>query len=339
MTDLLLPSAKKLEEKATCFQHFLITRINIDWNISRPLNNRNDLNFLSYRFKIFEQTCYPSINAQTNKNFIWLLLLDAEIPSQFKERVENYSSNPAIKPVFITNQATCLEKLRKAINTHLLESTRYIITTNLDSDDAITDDFMDTVQSQFREQNFEFINFPFGYLYRFENQKLYLREWLKSPVYTLIEKSSIYDTVLKYSHDQITKYNIRQVFTKPMWLMTAHGKNVRTRFDEAAAWQPLFKVGNSFHVKIDFPQQTLLMVFREMLYEIKQIITSTSEVNTIKVKLRKIINILFPVLISLNRKIQYYDWNTASIRHHFRLINLNLKMSLNTIKYDHQKRS
>lgn len=305
MSELPLPSPSNLEKKANCFQHFLITRINIDWNISRPIHNRNDKNFLSYRFELFEKTCFPSVNAQTNKNFIWLLLLDAEIPSLFKEQLENYSSNPTIKTVFITNKATCLETLREAINTHLLDSTKYIITTNLDSDDAISDNFIATVQSKFREQNFEFINFPFGYLYRFENQKLYLREWLNSPIYTLVEKkSSIYDTVLKYSHDQIANYNIQQVCTKPMWLMTAHGKNVRTRFDEAAAWQPLDRVGNSFNVKIDFPQQTSLMVLREMFHEIWRIVTSKREVDTLKVKVRKIINIFFPSLTILIRKIK-----------------------------------
>lgn len=321
MSKILLLSPKDLEKKANCFQHFLITRINIDWNISRPINNRNDLNFLNYRFKIFEQTCYPSVNAQTNKNFIWLLLLDAEIPSQFKELVENYSSNPAINPVFITNQTTCLETLRESINAHLLDSTQYIITTNLDSDDAISDDFIATIQSQFREQSFEFINFPFGYLYRFENQKLYLREWLKSPVYTLVEKKyNIYDTVLKYSHDQITKYNIKQVFTKPMWLMTAHGKNVTTRFDEAAAWQPLYRVGDQFNVKIDFPQQNLLIALKEMFYEISQTVTSKNEVNTAKVKVRKIINLFFPSFIIGMRKIKNIDGNIASIRKKFRYI-------------------
>ena len=54
------------------FQHFLVTRINVDWNISKPRSQeeRNSTDFLSYRLDLFEKICYPSVNAQINKNFI-----------------------------------------------------------------------------------------------------------------------------------------------------------------------------------------------------------------------------------------------------------------------------
>ncbi|MDJ0632693.1 MAG: glycosyltransferase [Xenococcaceae cyanobacterium MO_188.B29] len=289
------------------FQHFLLTRINIDWNISksRSKEERNSIDFLNYRFNIFEKTCYPSVNAQINKNFIWLILCDSNLPNEFREKIANYHFEVKILPVYISSKESFLNILKEKIVENILENTTHIITTNLDSDDVISKDFISITQHQFRGQYFEFINFPFGYLYLLNEQKLFLREWLTSPFYSLIEKYENFETVLKYSHAQIPKDKTRQIITIPMWLMTAHEQNVRTRFDVSAAWQPFYRLGSNFCTDISFPEENFLATLREFFTAIIQILSSKRNWDTPKVKSRKILNILFPSLIRLTRKLNY----------------------------------
>jgi hypothetical protein len=269
------------------FQHFLITRINIDWHISKPKTReeRNDPDFLKHRLDIFEKICYPSVKAQINKNFIWLLLVDSDLPDLFRKRIEKYSLSTKIIPVYITDKETCLDSLKQVIKENFSLSNQYLITTNLDSDDAIAEDFILTIQEQFKNQNFEFINFPFGYLYRFQDKTLYLREWLTAPCHTLIETFEDWKTVLTYPHATITQYKVSQIFMKPMWLMTSHGKNVRTSYDVSAAWQPLNRLDNSFKIKLEIPQQHILTTYKEMFSNVLKVINSKKSWDIFKVKL------------------------------------------------------
>jgi hypothetical protein len=289
------------------FQHFLVTRMNVDWDVTklRSQQERNSFEFLDHRFNIFEKTCYPAIQAQTNRNFIWLILFDAELPVAFRERFASYTSDLKILPVYIHSKASFLETLKAAISEHLLPTTDHIITTNIDSDDILSKKFVAATQQQFRGQDFEFVNFPFGYLYRFQDQRLYLREWLTSACHTLIEKRSNFQTALTCAHNQVLSHQTRQVITQPLWLMTVHRENVRTQFDVSAAWQPLSRMGDDFCSKIDFPQQSWLETLAQIPTETLKIITSRREWDTPKVKARKITNVLLPQLIRGVRKLRY----------------------------------
>jgi len=289
------------------YQHFLITRMNVDWDVSklRSPQERNSFEFLNHRFNIFEKTCYPAVNAQTNANFIWLILLDAGLPEEFRERLANYTSSLKIIPVCITSKEAFLATLKDAIAGHLLPSTDYLITTNIDSDDILSRNFVTATQQQFKKQDFEFINFPFGYLYRFQEQKLYLREWLTSSCHTLIEQRQNFQTALTYPHHKVISSKTRQVITQPIWLMTVHGENVRTQFDVSAAWQPLTRLGDNFCSNIDFPKQRWVETLREMSVEVLSVISSQRDWDNPKVKARKIMNILFPPLIRGMRKLRY----------------------------------
>ncbi|HHP7229787.1 MAG TPA: glycosyltransferase [Xenococcaceae cyanobacterium] len=254
------------------FQYFLLTRINVDGWFNRPRTKeeRNTKDFLDHRFSIFEKTCYPSVQSQTKTNFIWLVLCDDMLPEAYRQRLETYNSIVKIIPIYITSKDTLLETVYQVIISNFTNTTKYLITTNLDSDDIIAKNFIATVLQKFNQQSFEFINFPFGYLYNLNTRVLFLREWHTASCHTLIEKiqkNNKFDTALKYSHIDINKYNLRQVIMKPMWLMTVHGKNDRTAFDVNAAWQPIFRLEERFMDNIDYPQMSFCMILRGCLLQ------------------------------------------------------------------------
>jgi hypothetical protein len=267
---------------------------------------------LNYRLDLFEKTCYPSIESQTQKNFIWLILSDAQLPSIFRERIKNYRSNVKIIPVYISGKENFLNELKEAISENILETTTHIITTSLDSDDVVSKRFISVIQNQFREQDAEFINLPFGYLYQLTEKKVFLREWLTAPCYTLIENRQNFETVLKCSHEQILNYKVHHVFTTPTWLMTAHNMNVRTKFDVAAAWQPLNRVSDEFCMNLELPEKSVLEASKEFSSEVLNVLFSKQGWDTPKVKSRKIINIFSPFLVRLARKVQYRQKQSPS---------------------------
>ncbi|NJN92005.1 MAG: hypothetical protein HC878_17660, partial [Leptolyngbyaceae cyanobacterium SL_5_14] len=90
---------------------------------------------------LFEQICLPSVKAQNNKDFVWLMLLDAALPAQFKEKVEKYRSIVQLVPIYIESRETLLDSVRRVVKEHTDGECSYLITTSLDSDDAISKDF------------------------------------------------------------------------------------------------------------------------------------------------------------------------------------------------------
>ena len=84
------------------FKHFVITRFNLP--IFPTRNNGEkvkncDVDFLNKRLDIFEKYCMPSLKNQTNQDFIWFVMFDANTPDVIKGRlshIENGMNNMSI---------------------------------------------------------------------------------------------------------------------------------------------------------------------------------------------------------------------------------------------------
>jgi Putative rhamnosyl transferase len=242
------------------FQHFIITAFNVDFGLKsreKILSN----SYLSQRFDIFKTICFPSVFNQINHNFKWLVFFDSETPKPFKEEIyllEKKLTNfiPVfVKPV-INPGVFWQEIIEQYIDVDINTDTKpkYIITTNLDNDDAISKDFIEIIQKQFHQQEFEFLNFPYGYMLR-ENG-LFLREFLSSPFISLIEKSDNPLTCKNISHNDLFELHkkgvaVRQIFTKPVWLQVVHQSNVINWIDINSVFQSINKLDQNFHIQID----------------------------------------------------------------------------------------
>ena len=70
--------------------HFIITRFNLRiWQQDKNNIPTHTSEWLEHRFELFEKYCLPSVENQTNKNFIWLCMFDKETPAPYKERIRN----------------------------------------------------------------------------------------------------------------------------------------------------------------------------------------------------------------------------------------------------------
>lgn len=238
------------------FNHFILTRFNVKVAYSKS-GTGLDPEWLKHRFKLFDQFCYPSVRAQLNQNFKWIVFFDSQTPQAFKDKVKEYSKWQNFIPVYVDGEFTNQINQSTLMN-HLTSGVEYLITTRLDNDDAVCKDFVQIVQNNFHEQDSEFINLAYGYVWK--DGKLYSFKYLNNPFMSLIEKinklkAEEFKTILCKEHTQLSSIGqIQQIKTQPAWLQVVHEKNVSNRI--RGIRQPIKKLGDRFAISVeDVPRQ------------------------------------------------------------------------------------
>lgn len=288
------------------YSNFLITRINIKQpnHFRHADRNVNDKAFLAQRFNIFEKICIPSVISQSFKKFTWLILLDSGLPLLFKQKIEGYRKKYAIVPVYVEG-IKFLWAINSIIKEYIPKETQYLISTNLDSDDALNKDFMAMINKYFYCQDFEFLVFPFGYLYRFGYNDLYLRYWMTPPIYTLIERVFGFKTCLFYGHTKVNEFKHKIIQKNPAWLMSVHETNDRTQRDINAIWQPTSRLCSDFNIYTPLKRDSFNDIKMIILHISQTLKNVNKRVNTPKKKLINIVGIACPSLLIFTRKISY----------------------------------
>jgi len=200
------------------FDHFLLTRFNT------RLGERASDEWLRHRINYFERLCRHSVMNQTIKSFRWLIYFDSERDPWFQSEVDRLSAG-VFEPIWVEGNLTP-EVAASAVEERA--HSKWVITTRVDNDDAISRDFIECVQAQFAQQDFEFINFQSG-IQLSENGQVFYRSDPLSPFISLIEKYNGEQLRGVYvgRHDRINEYGpVKQVVTHPMWLQMVHGLNI-----------------------------------------------------------------------------------------------------------------
>lgn len=214
------------------FKHFIITPFNVDL-ISRstaPVKDKIlNYDYLETRWQFFYQFCYPNVYNQTNQNFKWLLFFDKETPVTFKKRLKILAEYDNIIIIYTPKKVDFQPFLVNILSEYTDKTITHIITSWLDNDDAIAIDYVDMVQKQFYGQNFEYINFPYGFI--LHKKGLYLKKNYCNQYLSLIEKNDDVLTCKIMKHNKIYGLSkkeglpVNQVITKPMWIKLEHELN------------------------------------------------------------------------------------------------------------------
>ncbi|MGG5357913.1 MULTISPECIES: glycosyltransferase [unclassified Enterococcus] len=217
--------------------HYLITKFNIPF-IGQTINTDvkqidvgTDVNYLEYRFSIFEKNTVPSIQKQTNKNFEWLVLFSDQTPDFFRNKIERIQEQvPNLKPLFQSKE----EDFHDVLLRYLQENRNgNVVTTRLDNDDALNIRFVEIIQKNIHfNKKAEVLIFPDGIQYDLNKQVMTNYHFPNNHFSTLFwnEKESV-KTILDYNHMEIINLfdtNYLEV-NKPMWLETVHGGNILNR--------------------------------------------------------------------------------------------------------------
>lgn len=218
------------------FDHYLITRFNLrnpKWDVTK--NNESLLTdeWMEDRMWLFENFCFPSVTAQTNQNFEWLLFFDITTNEIFRNRIENLVKDYSnIKTFFIDGMPAFYNEIQNYI-LNRSKGQSHLITSRIDNDDSISKHFIDEIQKQFSFQEYQAIDIINGYSLQVKpNFILGKKEHIFNPFISLIEKNDHPKTVWFSDHNMWKKETrIIQITNKRLWLSIIHEKNKVNEFD------------------------------------------------------------------------------------------------------------
>jgi hypothetical protein len=216
-------------------KHFLITRFNISTIHTKDKLGEETLTdaWMINRFILFERYLVPGVLCQSFKDFIWLVLFDANTPERFIKKINTYKLKiNNFVPVYLNNPFSSFE-IKNSVQSYLNSNDQFIITTRVDNDDAIHKDFMLEVQKLFKSQNDCFIRFLNGF--QWNDQYHILQKFFEKSgnhFSSRIEKvGKEFETVINV--DNTTLDNLQGVEIidvkdkrKRLWIEVVHERNI-----------------------------------------------------------------------------------------------------------------
>jgi len=222
-------------------KHYLVTLWNVDLY---------DLGWLERRQELFERFTVPSVEAQKNKNFEWLLISDVRTPEKFQKVLNGYPAkvlyqdwenyNWAVPPSGLSesmNLAVRIETVGDVVAKFIGgQNTDYVITSRLDNDDMLASEYTDYVQ-RFAASSWEKRDADKFWLslvrgYRWHEDKMYPFSSLANSFVSFVESPQDLKTCYTCVHTlaKSGEYPIEGVrHGPPQWSEVIHGENVLNR--------------------------------------------------------------------------------------------------------------
>lgn len=167
------------------------------------------------RISLMKRYTAPSVADQTNKSFDWYVFVQAGTPDWVLDEIRDMGANTVIVANDDAESAQLIARQNRG----------WIATVNLDTDDAISRDFIQCVHENLQEKN-ETFAFLRGMRHRDEPGLDLWSFGFKSetnPFQVLVEKASEAKTVFDRIHGKVD----RVIDTgHPMWLIVIHGDNL-----------------------------------------------------------------------------------------------------------------
>ncbi|MEO7070279.1 MAG: glycosyltransferase [Nostocoides sp.] len=204
------------------FDHVLLTRFSA---VTHPEAPPMPEEWLRYRLGFFYDACYPSVTRQQAAEFSWLVLFDDRCSDAFRADIEDLAEG-AFTPLW-THEPFRRDSFAGPVAERA--TAPHLITTRIDSDDAIAVDFMASVQAQFDSQVRLFVNFTRGV--QIDRTGAVCRsDILASPFLSLIERREAErppDTVYVTKHARARASGpVLEVRAPVMWAQVVHGVNL-----------------------------------------------------------------------------------------------------------------
>lgn len=187
--------------------------------------------WLRERLDLLERFCLPSLVAQTSRNFVWALFCDEVTDRDVLDRLREHSV--VLPNLRLAMTAENLQP-RAALDELIDADAEVLITTRLDSDDALSDEYLESVQAYaepFHSSSLDdlLVNFPHGYRLDSRSGELYA-EWMPfSPFHSLLERpqTSPVKTVMHGGHGRLHyQHMTQQDESLARWMIVVHGGNL-----------------------------------------------------------------------------------------------------------------
>ena len=243
------------------FKHIVITRFNVkpvDLSTGKVIDRVFEDSWIEDRLAYFKNYCLPSIFNQNCNDFYWLTYLDVGTKEKYKREFESL-----IKPSvcfsevrYVDNAISFIQEVRKVTSELLTDKDEYLMTTRLDSDDALHENAVYQLQSVLKEhlkdletENKIALNLLWGYQFRIKPfYELIYKKIPSNPFISLVEKAkNNCETVYTYFHNDLKGIKIFEITDDFYWLQTVHNINMTT---DIIGW-PTLKLRRLKHFGFD----------------------------------------------------------------------------------------
>ncbi len=230
------------------FKHYLITRFNLKnkvWHYDKNNQSILDDAWLRSRILLFETYCFPSIEAQSNKDFEWLVYFDKSSPDFLLEKIADWCNRCAnFSPQYSVDYETFKSiDLPDYITHHTEEKCDFIITTRLDNDDALRNTAIEKIQKAFIPQSNVIIDCVNGYCYDRESYIYTKYTMISNPFISYIESThaTMYSVYREEHPKWIGKAMFITIKEPRMWFQVIHNENMINTQHGIVCFQPCLK--------------------------------------------------------------------------------------------------
>ena len=217
------------------FCHYLITRFNLrvsEWAITKNNEQLLSEEWMEHRLYLFENFCFPSVAAQTNTNFLWLIYIDTDTSDKHRLQLERLAATCShVRFIMIDGMISFIPHLTDFISRTCHQP--YLITSRVDNDDCLHKDYIGEIQKVFNRQSFSIVDIVKGYSLQIEpDVRLGKKEQVFNPFVSLIESNKNPKTIFTASHASWKEESrIIRINHKRLWMAIIHDKNKINRFD------------------------------------------------------------------------------------------------------------
>ena len=213
-----------------------LTRFNIEIASFDKSKERKclDETYLSQRFDLFERYTLPSMMAQTDMDYIWLVLFHRETSSIFKKKIDSYVQKyPQFCPLYLDAQEG--ERYVSILSDYIRKKfpNEQLITIRLDNDDMLCSVFIEYAKNYFiKNKHVKVLSLLNGLQYEMNHSWLVKYRYPCNHFLCMNENASKEsNNILCFDHSAITELFTSEELTfennmSPMWVEIISGTNV-----------------------------------------------------------------------------------------------------------------
>lgn len=228
------------------FDHFVITRFNVrmPWLSRFQAETRFcSPEWIRGRIELFDKYCFPSVAGQTCQKFRWLVYFDVDSPDFLREAIQLWQRCECFQPEYV--DGFDLAQVRQTLRQLSNPSNTHILTTRLDSDDMLADNFVQAAQAAAQSVDHGFINMLHGF--QLYGRHAFTVSHERNPFISLMEPIDTLATVVDGAHgDAHLHAQVIDVTEGRSWAQVIHGGNVANELDSRRERYPLWLAARGF---------------------------------------------------------------------------------------------
>lgn len=203
------------------FDHVILTRFNVRFGGIEAMGD----DWLAYRWAFFRDALASALARQTVRDFRWLVFFDIDTPLWLREEADALGEG-LFEPTYVSGWSPEVAQQAAAA----VSSAPFLITTRIDSDDAVATAFIADVQSQFDRQESLYVNLLCGVqvertgeLYRYDEPSNPFISYIERRVAGELPRTVFFSLRHGWSRHYAALLN---VVGSPRWMQIIHGTNL-----------------------------------------------------------------------------------------------------------------